>query len=68
MTSAVRPGLILIWRSRLEPPATAPQKMSVALVPTAPPAGTVKVSLLQLSCAHVKGRVQRGERLGPTGR
>ena len=66
-TSAVRPGLILIWRSTRDPRSTLPQKMSVALVPTRPLAGTVKLVLRQLSSAQVNGRVQRRVRLGPTG-
>ena len=66
-TSAVRPGLILIWRKSRDPPSTAPQKKSVALVPTAPPPGTVKLVLLQLSLAQVNGFVHRCARFGPTG-
>ncbi len=67
ITSAVRPGLILICRSTVEPRSMEPQKTSVALVPTSPLAGTLKLAARQLRSAHVKGWVQRRVRFGPTG-
>ena len=45
----------------------APQKKSVALVPSAPPTGTAKLRSRRFSCAQVIGFVQRLFRLGPTG-
>ncbi len=61
------PGLAFTRRSTSEPAETTPQKTSVALVPTAPLAGTAKLASRQLSCAQVKGSVHWSLSLGPVG-
>ena len=53
--------------SRSDPAATAPQKKSVAVVPTDPPSGTVKLESRQVSSAQVIGATHCGFRFGPVG-
>ena len=67
MTAIEMPGWDFTWRSTSDPAATAPQKKSVALVPTPPLAGTEKLASRQLSAAHVNGSVHWVLSLGPVG-
>jgi hypothetical protein len=53
--------------SRLDPVATAPQKKSVAVDPTADPAGTAKLASRQLSSAQAIGSVHCAFVFGPVG-
>ena len=52
---------------RLDPAATAPQKKSVAPVPTEVPSGTVKLESRQEVSAHEIGAVHCSFVFGPVG-
>jgi len=52
MTAIEMPGWAFTWRSTSDPAATAPQKKSVALVPTPPLAGPRSSWRGQLSAAR----------------